>query len=110
MADGQPSAPQGGANDKTMAILACIPALFWLPLVTGAGAYGRYYASQGLGLLCLGFVFGVIGMIPILGWLMMPIFVIFMLVLVVMTMMNAASGKMKPAPLIGSFVANTIKL
>lgn len=63
------------ADNKVVCILAYIPILFWLPLVTGNTPYCKFHANQGLILLITSIILGVatsivsliIGWIPILG-------------------------------------------
>lgn len=90
-------------KNKTMAGLAYF--IFFLPLIAAPDSkFAKFHANQGLLLLILG-VGGnlILGMIPILGWLLMVPFGIFVLVLGVMGLMNGFGGKAKELPLIGKF-------
>ena len=90
-------------KNKTMAGLAYI--LFFLPLIACPDSkYARFHANQGLLLLFLGFVGGVIlSIIPFLGWILLPIFYILVMVLCILGLINGFSGKAKPLPVIGKF-------
>ncbi len=90
-------------KNKTMAGLAYI--IFFLPLVACPDSkFGRYHANQGLLLLILGFVGGIIlGMIPIIGWVLLPIFSLCILVLAIIGLVNGLNGKVKELPFIGKF-------
>lgn len=90
-------------KNKTMAGLAYF--IFFLPLLTAPESkFAKFHANQGLLLFIL--VVGgnfVLGMIPILGWLLMIPFGILSLVLGIMGLMNGFNGKAKELPLIGKF-------
>ncbi|NLB52173.1 MAG: hypothetical protein GX808_04455 [Syntrophomonadaceae bacterium] len=90
-------------QNKTMAGLAYI--LFFLPLLTCPDSqFGRFHANQGLLLLILGFAGSfILGIIPIIGWLLLPIFAIGVFVLAIMGLINGFGGKVKELPLIGKY-------
>lgn len=86
-----------------MAVVAYI--LFFVPLLTEAknDPFVKFHVKQGLVLL-LGWVASmVVGMIPILGWIIAPFLGIFLLILFVIGVINALSGKESKLPLIGGF-------
>jgi uncharacterized membrane protein len=95
--------PEDIEKNKTMAGLAYL--LFFLPLVVCPDSpYGKYHANQGLVLLLLGVVGSmVLGVIPIIGWFLRPLFSIFVLVLGIMGLINGLNGKAKELPVIGKF-------
>lgn len=90
-------------KNKTMAGLAYI--IFFLPLVAcPESAFGRFHANQGL--LLLLFAIGgcfILGLLPILNFLLVPIYSIFIFVLMIMGLINGFGGKAKGLPLIGKF-------
>ena len=90
-------------QNKTMAGLAYI--IFFLPLlVCPDSQYGRFHANQGLLLLLLSFAGSIIlTIIPIIGWLLLPIFGLGILILAVMGLVNGFGGKAKELPLIGKY-------
>ncbi len=90
-------------KNKTMAGLAYI--IFFLPLlVCPESKYGKFHANQALILLLVGIIGNVIlGFIPIIGWILMPIFAIAVLILGIMGLVNGFSGKAKKLPIIGKF-------
>ncbi len=90
-------------KNKAMAGLAYI--IFFLPLLACPDSkFGRYHANQGLLLLILGFGGSMIlSMIPIIGWLLLPIFALGVFVLAIMGLINGFGGKVKELPLIGKF-------
>jgi uncharacterized membrane protein len=106
----QPSAPQGNQSDaeknKMMAIIGyIIPILFFIPLVSEAknSPFAKFHANQQLVLLISWVVVNVVGgMIPFLGWfIILPFGSIFLIILVIMGIINAAKGEMKKLPAIG---------
>ena len=95
--------PEDIEKNKTMAGLAYF--IFFLPLIAAPESkFGKFHANQGLILLILG-VGGnlILGMIPILGWLLIVPFSILVLVLGIMGLINGFGGKAKRLPLIGKF-------
>ncbi len=90
-------------KNKTMAGLAYI--LFFLPLVACPDSkFGRFHANQGLLLLILGIAGSfILGIIPIIGWILLPVFTILVLVLAIIGLINGFGGKAKELPVIGKF-------
>ncbi len=90
-------------KNKTMAGLAYI--IFFLPLIACPDSkYGKFHANQALLLLLLGIIGNVIlGFIPIIGWVLMPIFAIALLVFGIMGLVNGFGGKAKKLPIIGKY-------
>jgi uncharacterized membrane protein len=82
-----------------------IPILFFVPLLSDAkkDPYAKFHANQQLNLLLYWIALNIIVMIPILGWLVYMVGVLFGFVLIVMGVMNASSSSQKPLPLIGKF-------
>jgi uncharacterized membrane protein len=94
-----------GSNDvqanKVMAILAYI--IFFIPLLAAKDSpFAKYHANQGLVLFLVAVGANIVlGIIPILGWVLLPIANIAVLVLAIIGIINSANGNMKPLPLIG---------
>jgi uncharacterized membrane protein len=90
-------------KNKTIAGLSYF--LFFLPLIVcPESRYAKFHANQSLLLLITGVAGNVIlGIIPVNGWMLMPIFGIGILILGVMGLINGFGGKAKPLPLIGKF-------
>ena len=88
---------------KTMAGLSYL--IFFLPLVVcPESKYAKFHANQALLLLITAIAGNVIlGIIPVIGWMLMPIFGIGVLVLGIMGLINGFGGKAKRLPLIGKF-------
>ena len=88
---------------KTMAGLSYL--LFFLPLVAcPESKYAKFHANQSLLLLITAIVGNVIlGVIPVVGWMLMPIFGVVVLALGIIGLINGFGGKAKRLPLIGRF-------
>lgn len=93
--------PQDIEKNKVMAGLAYI--LFFLPLVVcPESKFGRFHANQGLVLLIAGVVGSIVlTIIPIIGWILLPLFGIAVTVFVILGLINGLTGKDKALPLIG---------
>lgn len=95
--------PEDIEKGKTMAGLSYL--LFFLPLIACPDSkYGRFHANQSLLLLITGIAGNIIlGIIPVIGWMLMPVFGIGVLVLGIMGLINGFGGKAKRLPIIGKF-------
>lgn len=106
MSQGFDSTLQADAADieknKVMGILAYIGILFVVPLLAAKDSrFAMYHANQGLVLFLFGVAIGIVGIVPFLGWLVAAVGVVAQLVFMIMGIINAANGQMKPLPLIG---------
>ena len=63
--------------------------------------FASYHIKQMLGLSLTGLALGVIGMIPILGWIINIVGVFVLFFMWIMSLMNALNLKEKPAPILG---------
>lgn len=88
---------------KTMAGLSYL--IFFLPLVAcPESKYAKFHANQALLLLIAAIAGNVIlGIVPVIGWMLMPIFGLGVLALGIMGLINGFGGKAKRLPLIGKF-------
>ena len=79
--------------------------IFFLPLLLcSKSPFGKFHANQGLLLFIIAFFGGwVLGLIPILGWILLPFFWAGIVVLAIMGFVNAFNGKAKELPLIGKY-------
>jgi len=64
-------------------------------------AFAKYHIRQSVGLCVTGLALGVIGMIPILGWIINLVGIFILLYMWVIALMNAVNEKEKPAPILG---------
>lgn len=92
-------------DGKTKAIVAHITLIGWIiALVLNSqekDEYASFYIRQMLGLLIISFL----GFIPLLG----IIFGIAALVLWIISLIGAASGEMKPSPIVGQYFQDWFK-
>jgi uncharacterized membrane protein len=95
--------PEDIEKNKTMAGLSYF--LFFLPLIAcPESGYAKFHTNQSLLLLITGIAGNVIlGIIPVIGWVLMPVFGIGVLILYIMGLINGFGGKAKQLPLIGRF-------
>lgn len=63
--------------------------------------FASYHIRQMIGLAVTGLAMSVIGMIPILGWLIVILGSFMILYMWIMGLVNASNGKMKPVPILG---------
>ena len=86
-----------------MAIVAYF--LFFVPLLTDAknDPFVKYHVKQSLALVIAIVLSWVIAIVPVIGWLLAILMPIFILVLWIIGIINAAKGETKPLPLIGQY-------
>jgi len=101
-----PIMPTAGKQNTAMAIIAYI--LFFVPLLTGDAKkddFVKYHTKQGLVLFLLVVILNIVGqIIPLYLWFMINwILSLGTLVLLIIGISNAASGKKQALPLIGKF-------
>lgn len=90
-------------KNKTMAGLSYL--LFFLPLIACPDSrYAKFHANQALILLIAGVAGNVVlAVIPVIGWMLMPILSLAILALGIIGLINGFGGKAKQLPLIGRF-------
>ncbi|MCZ8523897.1 MULTISPECIES: hypothetical protein [Paenibacillus] len=99
-----PPKPDDVQANKWIAAAAYL--LFFLPLLAAKESrYAMYHANQGLILLLTAIAANIVlGLIPLLGLLLLPIANLALLVLILIGILNAVNGLMKPLPLIGNLI------
>ena len=89
-------------NNKIMAAISYIWLLFLVPLFAAKDdAFARFHANQGLLLFLASIVLGIIGVIPVIGTIIALVGGIVTFVFMILGIINALKGEMKPLPLIG---------
>jgi uncharacterized membrane protein len=90
-------------KNKIIAGLAYI--IFFLPLLACPDSkYGRYHANQALILFIISVAGTIIlSIIPIIGWMLLPVFSVAILIFAILGIINGIGGKIKELPLIGKF-------
>ena len=93
---------QKSGQNTGMGVLAYI--LFFVPLLTDAknDPFVKYHVKQGLVLFISSIIVGIVGWIPVIGWIM-PLLSLVLFIIFIIGIMNAVGGKQKPLPLIGQF-------
>ncbi|TDF97283.1 hypothetical protein E1757_15300 [Paenibacillus piri] len=88
--------------NKWIGVLAYI--IFFIPLLAAKDSrFAMYHANQGLVLLILSIACNIVlGMIPVIGWILLPLANLATLVLAIIGIIQAANGQIKPLPIIGS--------
>lgn len=71
--------------------------------------FARFHIKQSLGLALTGLALGIIGMIPILGWIVYIIGIFVLLYMWIVGLMNAINSKKNIVPLLGSKYAEWFK-
>jgi len=86
---------------KIFAIFAYI--LFFLPLIAARNSrFAMYHCNQGLVLLLTFMACNMmLGLVPFIGWLLLPLANLGIVFLMFVGMLNAAGGVMRPLPVIG---------
>lgn len=96
-------------KNKALAIVGyIIPILFFVPLVSDAknSPYAKFHANQQLNLLLfwvIGYAASAILMVVLIGFLLYFLVMIGGIIFMIMGIINAAKGEMKPLPMIGGF-------
>ena len=87
---------------KSLAWLSYLGILLLIPFLTQKdNPYTKYHMKQGLALLIVYVAVTFVSWIPILGWLVGIVGYPAALVIMVIGIVNAATGKAKPLPIIG---------
>ncbi|MFN0032359.1 MAG: hypothetical protein ACKVOR_09385 [Flavobacteriales bacterium] len=93
------------SDGKTVAIVAHITLIGWIVAIimnsNNKTEIGSFYIRQMLGLV----LFGLLGFIPILGWLVAIAVIVFW----ILSLINAVNEKMEPIPLIGPLFQDWFK-
>ena len=99
----------GDSNDKVMGVLSYLGILVLIPLCVGNSSFTKFHANQGLVLLIVEFIFGIvlgIGMalpiIRILFAIIGGVFELICLCLAIFGIVTAVNGEMKEIPVIGA--------
>jgi len=92
-------------EDKTVAIVAYLTLIGFLVAViihsNKKTRLGAFHLRQMLGFILSWFAVIILIIIPIIGWILLPVFYLFMLVCWIMGLVAAINGEMKPMPVVG---------
>ena len=96
--------PEVSDEKEVLAILCYFGILLLIPyLMKPNSQFVKYHSNQGLVLLVFGIACGIVGIIPIIGWIVGIVGGIFIFVCWIMGIVNVLGGKIKPLPIIGKF-------
>ncbi len=92
-------------NEKNIGMAVAAYILFFVPLLVGdKTAFVKYHTNQGLLLFLVSVGVSILSRLPLIGWsIISPLGGIVVLVLLVMGILNAINGEMKPLPVIGQY-------
>jgi uncharacterized membrane protein len=91
-------------NAKLFSILAYLGILWIVGLLAAKDdVFVKYHVNQGLLLFLLGVAGSIVGIIPIIGAIVGAIVSVVCFVLMILGIVNAVKGEMKPLPFIGNF-------
>lgn len=97
--------PATAVEDKTVAIVAYLTLIGFIAAIiihsNKKTKLGAFHLRQMLGFILTSFAVIILIIIPILGWILIPVFYIFMLVCWIMGLIAAINGQMKPMPVVG---------
>lgn len=98
---------------KTIAIVAYLTLIgFVVALIMNSSKkhpLATFHIRQMLGLLLTGFAIGMVGIIPIIGWLINIVAFFFLLYMWIMGLINAVNGREKSLPFLGDKYAEWFK-
>lgn len=104
-----PASSSGGQKNTGMAVLCYLGILVLIPLLTEAKKeeFVKFHIKQGIVLLIADVVawvaWVILAFIPVIGWILGFLIWVALLVLLIMGIINAASGKETELPVIGKF-------
>lgn len=86
-----------------LAVLLSIVGVVLVLLAKKNDKYAVFYAKQSLVIFIASVIAGLVGMIPFIGWVLMPVFVLIVFLIWIITLIRSLTGNMKQAPLIGKY-------
>lgn len=101
------------SEGKTIAIIAYLTIIgliiAFVMNTEKKNAFAKYHIIQSLGLALTGLALGMIGLIPIFGWIVNLIGIFILLFMWIMGLVNAINEKETPVPLLGEHYRNWFK-
>ena len=100
-----PFAPMNTQSNNTlMAVFAYLGILIIIPFVTDAknDPFVKFHLKQGLVLVILEVVIVIVGSLPVLSWVLAPLLTLASIILSIVGIINAVTGKQNKLPLVGS--------
>jgi len=101
------SEPPKGKNTVLAAVAYIV---FFIPLLTEDkhDPFVKFHVKQGMALFVIWFVFGILGMVPFIGWVT-PILMLGVVALMVIGIAGALKGQQRSLPFIGKY-ADSFKI
>ena len=91
-------------DNKLMGVLAYIGILFLVPLFAAKESkFAKFHTNQGILLFIVGVAGAIVGLLPIIGWILAPIISLATLALTILGIVNVCQGKAKELPIIGKY-------
>lgn len=104
---------QQGTDAKTIAIIAYLTIIgLMVAFILNKDkqdSFASFHIKQSLGLVLLSLCLFIIGMIPILGWILSFIGSVLLLYLWIMGLIAAINNQSKPVPLLGDYFTDWFK-
>jgi uncharacterized membrane protein len=101
----QPPPTATAGEDKTVAIVAYLTLIGFLVAIiihsNKKNRLGAYHLRQMLGFILTWLALIVLLIIPVIGWILIPLFYLCMFVFWIMGLVTAIKGEMKPMPIVG---------
>uniref|UniRef100_A0A7C4GAR2 DUF4870 domain-containing protein n=1 Tax=candidate division WOR-3 bacterium TaxID=2052148 RepID=A0A7C4GAR2_UNCW3 len=95
---------------KGIAWLSYLGILWLVPLLAAKeNSFCKFHVKQGIMLTILGVAIWIIAWIPFLGWLLGGLVWLFIIIMAIIGIINAASGKYWKMPLLGGLAENWFK-
>ncbi|MFA7286086.1 MAG: DUF4870 domain-containing protein [Patescibacteria group bacterium] len=92
--------------DRVLAVLSYLWIFFVVPLVLRPeSAFIQFHAKQGIVVALAWFMLWVIGIVPLLGWLLFPVGSLLLLAVNVLAIVKAWQGEMWRIPYLHQYVA-----
>ncbi len=90
----------------TLAYVTIVPAIVFLIMAPyNTRPFVKFHAFQCLGLFAVGFCLGIVGVIPILGWIVWLLGSLTLLVVWILSLVKASQGRYLKLPVISQFAA-----
>lgn len=91
--------------EKNKVVSALAYFIFFLPLIVCSDSpFGKFHTNQGLILFIVGAVGSIVlGIIPVIGWILLPLFSLGVFALAIIGLVNTLNGKANELPIIGKY-------
>jgi len=109
-AESSPGSDKDIQDNKAITFLSYLGLLALIPLLAKKDSkFAQFHSKQGIVLAVGMFIVSFVGVVPVIGWILAPLAVIFAFILMIWGLVNVAQGNMKKLPIIGD-IAEKINL